>query len=241
MHHAASTSGIGDTRMALNGSAALAMWWQVSPEVREEFEDWHSHEHFPERLSIPGFRRASRWTQAAGGEGVFVMYELEAYAVMSSDRYLARLNAPSHWSMRMMSHHRNMIRTQCRVLDSRGTSTSAHAITARLSPAPGREAQLRSSLKAMIDRLHDAPGLTGMHLLQHQAPPIAQTTEQKMRGSDQAADWILIACGYDALRVAGLAEGEWTAQALASLGAMPSRHVDHLVLSHTATPADMEA
>ena len=38
-----------------------------------------------------------------------------------------------------------------------------------------------------------------MHLLQHQAPAIAETTEQKIRGgADQGADWVLVVCGYEA-------------------------------------------
>ena len=55
--------------MALLGQAALAMWWDMAPEQRTEFQDWHSHEHFRERLAIPGFRRATRWSAADGGEG----------------------------------------------------------------------------------------------------------------------------------------------------------------------------
>lgn len=43
------------------GSAAVAMWWDIAPEMRAEWEDWHSHEHMPERLGIPGFLRGSRW------------------------------------------------------------------------------------------------------------------------------------------------------------------------------------
>ena len=62
--------------MPLLGKAALAMWWDMAREVRSDFEDWHSHEHLPERLGIPGFRRGSRWSSATGGEGVFVTYEL---------------------------------------------------------------------------------------------------------------------------------------------------------------------
>ena len=50
--------------MPFLGSAAIAMWWDIAPAQRKEFEDWHSHEHFPERLSIPGFLRASRWAGA---------------------------------------------------------------------------------------------------------------------------------------------------------------------------------
>ena len=36
------------------GRAAVAMWWDVPPEVRAEWEDWHTHEHMPERLAHPG-------------------------------------------------------------------------------------------------------------------------------------------------------------------------------------------
>ncbi len=75
--------------MSLLGSAALAMWWDMAPEMKSEFEHWHSHEHFPERLAVPGFRRASRWTSADGGEGIFVMYELSSHAILSSPAYVA--------------------------------------------------------------------------------------------------------------------------------------------------------
>ena len=67
--------------MALLGQAALAMWWDVAPKVNAEFQDWHSHEHFRERLAIPGFKRATRWSSADGGEGVFQIYEMQAHEV----------------------------------------------------------------------------------------------------------------------------------------------------------------
>ena len=94
--------------MALLGKGAIAMWWDIAPERRAEFEDWHSHEHFPERMSIPGFLRGARWAAVDGGVGFFVMYELEAYETLVSEGYLKRLNTPSPWSMRMMPHHGNV-------------------------------------------------------------------------------------------------------------------------------------
>jgi hypothetical protein len=41
--------------MALLGKAAVAMWWDILPPQREEFQEWHSREHFPERMGIEGF------------------------------------------------------------------------------------------------------------------------------------------------------------------------------------------
>ena len=100
--------------MSLLGKAAVAMGWSVRPEQRAEFGDWHSHEHFPERMSIPGFRRGSRWSSTTDAEGFFVLYELEQYEVLTSNGYLDRLNAPTPWSTRMMPHHLGMVRSQCR-------------------------------------------------------------------------------------------------------------------------------
>ncbi len=122
--------------MSLLGQAALAMWWDMAPDKNAEFQDWHSHEHLRERLAIPGFSRATRWSSADGGEGVFQVYELDAHATLSSPAYQAHLNAPSPWSTRMMPHHRNMVRSQCHVLESSGGAVARHALAMRISPAP---------------------------------------------------------------------------------------------------------
>jgi quinol monooxygenase YgiN len=201
------------------GQAALAMWWDMDCDVLVEFEHWHSHEHFPERLALPGFQRASRWADACNGQGFFVLYELKSYEALVSPQYLARLNAPSEWSRKMMPHHRNMVRSQCRVLESRGGAVAGNAITVRCSPAAGEQDRLRSHLRALVQDLPAQPGLVGAHLLQTDTPAIAPTTEQQIRGlADRAADWIFIAIGYDAQALRQLAEGALSAAALQGAG-----------------------
>jgi hypothetical protein len=181
--------------MALLGGAALAMWWDMAPGMRDEFQHWHTHEHFPERLAIPGFLRASRWASVEG-DGFFVMYELAEHAVLSSPEYLARLNAPTPWSRKLMPHHANMVRSQCEVLESAGAVASRYALTARFSPASGAD-KVRADLSAWMRELVAAPGLAGAHLLRTRAPGIAPTAEQRIRGNaDREADWIFVACGY---------------------------------------------
>ena len=134
--------------MALLGSAAIAMWWDIAPAQRVEFEDWHSHEHFPERLSIPGFLRGSRWSNA--NEGFFVMYELETYDTLTSPHYLKRLNNPTPWSTKMMPHHRNMVRSQCRVLDSYGGGIAGSLLTMRMSPEASQADATRCALLEVL-------------------------------------------------------------------------------------------
>jgi hypothetical protein len=227
--------------MPLLGEGALAMWWDMAAAARAEFEDWHSHEHFAERLALPGFLRATRWTDADGGEGIFQLYEIERHDVVASAAYLKSLNAPTPWSTAMMPHHRHMVRSQCHRLESHGSAIARHAAVIRLSPAAGRDVALRAALKMQIETLPGRPGVTGAHLLRHETPAIATTTEQKIRGGDRTADWVLLVCGYDAVTLRALAqdEGTFSAAALRAAGAPDSEFTGLYVLSLSAMPGDL--
>ena len=223
--------------MSLLGSAAVAMWWNMAPDIRSEFEDWHSHEHFPERMSIPGFRRGSRW--ASEEDGFFVLYELEAYDTLSSPYYLARLNDPTPWSTKMMPHHRNMVRSQCRILDSFGGGVARCILTVRVSPAEGRPEDLYQNLSKLLARLPTLPGLTGGHLLRTETPEAPATTEQKIRGGDAVADWIVLVPGYSPEALKQVMTAELGPSALVQAGALPSSVASLYQLAYALTPNDL--
>ena len=176
------------------GKAAVAIWCDVAPEVREEFDDWHAHEHMPERLSIPGFLRGSRWV---GDAGYFMLYEAQSEATITTGAYLERLNNPTPWSRKMMPHHRNMVRGLCRVEASFGAALGQALLTVRFCGNTEAERQLAT--------LPSRKGLVSAHLLRNIAHPTAQTTEQKLRGGDAAPDWIALVSGYSAEAVASVA------------------------------------
>lgn len=227
--------------MPLWGEAAVAMWWDMQPDHRREFEDWHTHEHFPERLGIPGFLRATRWASADGGDGFFVMYELDRYDTLTSDAYLARLNAPTPWSVQMMPRHGNMVRSQCRVLASHGGGTAGWMLTIRLSPAPGQADALRAALGRRLAGLPSLPGLNAAHALQTQTPPSAPTTEQKIRGgADRVADWVVLVTGYEPEALRSVAGHELGPAALAELGAAPGASTALFRLACTMTARDLQ-
>ena len=164
------------------GTAAVAMWWDVAPEMRAEWEDWHSSEHMPERLAIPGFLRGTRWVAESGEPSYFVLYEVTHLATITGGAYLERLNNPTPWSRKMMPQHRNMVRALCVLRAGWGGGLPHTLATIRLS-------------KGLSD-LPKRKGLTGVHLLESQPMPAA-TAEQKIRGGDATADWILLVGGYD--------------------------------------------
>ncbi len=216
------------------------MWWDMASAFSQEFEHWHTHEHFPERLGVPGFLRSSRWTSADGGEGIFVLYELEDHDVLSSPQYVARLNAPTPWSTKLMPHHRNMVRSQNHVLASHGFAIARTAMTVRLSPSDGRADELRAGLTALIEGWPSQPGLAGAHLLRHRAPQMGQTTEQKIRGGgDDTADWVLVVCAYDPRALASIRASTLSETSLQGLGARANAICGIYTLATSATPADV--
>jgi hypothetical protein len=96
--------------MALLGKGAMLLSFDVAPEAIVEHDDWHTHEHMPERLSIPGFLRGSRWIAERGQPRYFVVYEVEEVGVLASTAYLEQLNNPTPWTAKMMVHYRGMTR-----------------------------------------------------------------------------------------------------------------------------------
>ena len=226
--------------MALLGASALAMWWDIASEIREDFEDWHAHEHFPERMSIPGFRRGTRYANAAGGDGMFVIYEIDDHAVLSSPAYVSRLNAPTPWSTRLMPHHRHMVRSQCRVLASRGGSIAGHALTLRLTPVPGADERLQRYLRELVMELPGRPGLTAAHLLRHQDPHVAMTTEQKIRDqADRVADCVFLVCGYRLETLELLRTAELSDELLREHGAAEGMSGATYAMACSATSVDV--
>ncbi len=202
------------------------MWWDISPEHKAEFEDWHSHEHMPERLAIPGFLRGTRWIALSGEPSYFILYEAARLATITGGAYVERLNDPTPWSRKMMPHHLNMVRSLCRVRAGFGGGVANALATIRLSPAPGRRKPFLQSLTDAIATLPGRKGLTSAQVLESRAARgPAPTTEQRIRGMDARADAILLVGGYDAQAVTAVVESELHADRCASWGALPERAV----------------
>jgi hypothetical protein len=218
------------------GRAVIAMWWGFDPAMQPEIEDWHSHEHFPERLGIPGFLRGSRWIDAGGQPAYFIMYEAARLSTITAGPYLERLNNPTEWSRRMMPHHLGMVRSLCRVRVRSGGGHALAMATVRFSPRRGSGVTrwLADELQKLVAR----KGITGAHLLQSAPMPTAETAEQRIRGGDGAADWVLLLNGYDADAVRVLAESELSPDALAARGAKPAATAGLYRLAYSATAKD---
>jgi len=87
----------------MRGAGFLAIWSDVERSNLTDYRHWLTREHTTERVTTDGFL-ASRVFRAARDdiERFFILYELQAPEVLDGPAYLARLNAPSPWSQRIM-------------------------------------------------------------------------------------------------------------------------------------------
>ena len=86
-----------------SGSGFLAIWSDVDRGEETNYLHWLTREHTAERVSVPGFLGV-RVFRARLPEHCryFILYRLADPGVVASAPYLARLNAPSEWSRRIM-------------------------------------------------------------------------------------------------------------------------------------------
>jgi len=205
--------------MPLLGQAAMLLSFDVLAEAITEHDDWHTHEHLPERLSIPGFIRGTRWVALTGSPRYFVAYEVEQLSTLSSTAYLERLNHPSPWTTKIMPHYRGMSRGFCTVAGSFGVGLGHAGLLVRFTPAPGAEASLRTRLlEEMLPRLPSSPGLGSAHLFEAAATPV-MTREQSIRGADAPVGWSILVMGYRQEALAELAQQALGDASMAELGA----------------------
>ena len=94
------------------------------------------------------------------------------------------------------------------------------------------------TLSEMIGELENRPGLTGAHLLRHETPAIAQTTEQKIRATpDQVADYVLLVTAYDADALRAFEAELMADEVMLAMGTGALRGL--YSLSHSAVASDI--
>lgn len=142
----------------MRATAFLALWngvdtSQVKP---EEYETWHSFEHVPERVGLPGFIEARRYGRLDGaadaGALYYSCYWLQSREALATPEYREVLAHPTPWSARMRGALTNFLRLPCDVQGAYGSSSGVYlsALRLRATDATAIAASLTSMLPAMV-------------------------------------------------------------------------------------------
>tara|TARA_B100000963_G_C22569486_1_gene645378 strand:- start:735 stop:1436 length:702 start_codon:yes stop_codon:yes gene_type:complete len=177
--------------MSLLGDAVLVNWGGIV-EVKElEYNDWHSKEHMPERISLPGFLRGLRAVGISGTDinhKYFMMYEAERKEVFVSKKYLERLNNPTDWTKDILSNYLSPSRTICSVISSKSIGVGGYISTIRFLGNEILKNQNVEYLKTATSIILKLNGITGMHVLIGDSSFGQMNTQEKKIRSSQGLD-----------------------------------------------------
>jgi hypothetical protein len=219
--------------VSLLGRGVLAIWNGIANDAEDEFVKWHVREHIPERVSVPGFLRGRRYVAIDGVPKYFNFYETHTAADLSSPAYLARLNAPTEWTRKVVAKFVDTTRTICDVAWTLGDGEGGfiEAIVLETAKEPDAFAdQLQKQLRTTFEANQ---GLVGVHLLRgHVDTSRHDTAEARLRlGRDRVAPWVLLVEASTAEVLARMRTTDVGNERLASAGNVISRGIYQLQFS----------
>ena len=174
--------------MGLLGDAVLVNWGGIVDDKEIEYNDWHSKEHMPERMSLPGFLRGLRAVGIPGTDinhKYFMMYEAEAKEVFVSRKYLERLNNPTEWTKDILSNYLSPSRTICSVISSKSIGVGGYCATIRFLGENIQNNHNVENLKSFTPIILKLNGVTGMHVIVGDSSYGQMNTEEKKYRSSQ--------------------------------------------------------
>lgn len=144
--------------MPLSGKAFIALWNDRSAE-RADYDIWHTREHVPERLTVPGVSRAVRYSGGIGAlPRYFTLYTLDDLAVLSHPDYIWLLHHPTDWSRSMRPDMRRFLRLPCAVVSSTGGGVGGWCVACLVNGEPEQV-----DLTGLVEGLMACPSVTSVH------------------------------------------------------------------------------
>lgn len=151
--------------MPLEGSVFLALWNDFDPARDAEYESWHTFEHVPERIGVPGMIRGRRYRATERAENrYFTLYEVEEAAVLASPAYLDLVKRPTEWSRAMRPSFRNVARVPCETVTSVGVGIGGYIATVVIKCARRLDEKEFSAIRAACEGEARGLSATAMHL-----------------------------------------------------------------------------
>ena len=102
--------------MSDSRTGMVVIWNDIKEGMRDEFVQWHSIEHLPERVSIPGFISGQRWYGEHASPQYLTTYVTQNTGVLTSDAYIQRLNDPTPWTLKTVAAFRHTCRAAGEVM-----------------------------------------------------------------------------------------------------------------------------
>ncbi|MET0173789.1 MAG: hypothetical protein ABW206_15450 [Agrobacterium vaccinii] len=134
-------------------AAILALWNDYPSNLAEEYAAWHTFEHVPERLTVPGMQAARRYVSSVHSERYFTLYELEDIKVIEQDAYFDLVRNPTSWSLKMRQHFSSVLRIPGEIATIGGKGIGGAAIVQAYSVERIKGKASMSELETLLRQL----------------------------------------------------------------------------------------
>jgi hypothetical protein len=184
----------------------MVIWHDVASGFVDDYLNWHTCEHMPERIAIPGFLRGRRGHSPESPLHPYItLYESDDAGTFGSPEYFARLNTPTAWSQRLHRRITNFIRGACEIIVSRGVGLSAHTLSVRVGLGSKSGEEVPAIATSICEYAASLPRVTNVRFgLSRQDISNAKNREAELRGTQGAAfDAVLFVDSYDRAALAG--------------------------------------
>jgi hypothetical protein len=134
----------------MRGAGFLAIWSDIERSNLTDYQHWLTREHTTERVTTQGFLGVRVFRAArADIARFFILYELEAPEVLDGPAYLARLNAPTPWSQRIMPQLGNFMRGGGVMAARAGRGEGSTIVALRIEQLPDNPQALADGIVAL--------------------------------------------------------------------------------------------
>jgi hypothetical protein len=195
-------------------AALLSLWNDIEAHRIDEYNQWHTLEHVPERVWVPGYVSGTRYVAATPSQvRYFTLYEMEQLDCLRGPAYKDLVDNPTPWSALMRPSFSNFLRKTGPVAAQAGDVLGCAVSLTRWVWSP-EAAPTEAALQAMAQHLLGVGAPLGVTRVRLQRVEIAGP--QALGNVDSApagAEYIGIVETFEPDRFDALAALAATAQA----------------------------
>jgi hypothetical protein len=149
----------------------------VDQDAEVDFNLWYDTEHMLERVSIPGFLRASRYRGFKSARKYCAIYRTADLGVFESPAYRLALSLQSDWSKQILKVFVDPHRAVGTITASVGVGRGSHLTLAKLRSGPLSKAERSKWSDVILPAIHKISNVVSAYLFEaapHLSGPVAE-------------------------------------------------------------------
>ncbi|OAI83016.1 hypothetical protein AYO27_17890 [Rhizobium sp. GHKF11] len=176
-------------------AAILALWNDYPADLAEEYASWHTFEHVPERLTVPGMQAARRYVSASQNETYFTLYDLEDISVIEDPAYIDLVRNPTPWSLKMRRNFSKVLRIPGKIAATGGKGIGGAANVQAYSVDRGKAQASVRALETLLYHLITQSRLISFRVALAEPNQIYEVFSQDEKTDPDTVNVVVIAEG----------------------------------------------